>query len=55
MEVGLMIGRIVNLGATCALISTSDYASYFMLLGVVSLFFIPFYAKSKQLNDKNKV
>jgi CDP-diglyceride synthetase len=55
MEVGLMMGRIVNLAPTYALISTSDYASYFMLLGVVSLFFIPFYAKSRQPNDKNKV
>jgi MFS family permease len=55
MEVGLMMGRIANLAPTYALISINDYASYFMLLGVVSLFFIPFYAKSKQFNDKKKV
>lgn len=54
MEIGLMMGRIANLAPTYALISRNDYASYFMLLGVISLFFIPFYAKSKQSDDKNK-
>jgi MFS family permease len=54
MEVGLMLGRIVNLVPTYVLISRNDYSSYFMLLGVISLFFIPFYAKLKQPNNKNK-
>ena len=47
MEVGLMIGRIVNLAPTLGLLSVSNYSGYFMLLGVVSLFFIPFYAKCR--------
>jgi hypothetical protein len=48
MEVGLMIGRIINLAPTYILISKADYASYFMLLGVVSLSLIPFFIGSKR-------
>jgi MFS family permease len=48
MEVGLMIGRIINLAPTCIFISKADYTSYFMLLGVVSLFLIPFFIASKR-------
>ena len=48
MEVGLMIGRIINLAPTYIFISKADYTSYFMLLGVVSLFLIPFFIVSKR-------
>jgi MFS family permease len=48
MEVGLMIGRIINLAPTYTFLSENNYAIYFMLLGVVSLFFVPFFAKSKK-------
>jgi MFS family permease len=42
MEVGLMIGRIINLVPTYVFISEANYTSYFVLLGVVSLLLIPF-------------
>jgi hypothetical protein len=48
MEVGLMIGRTINLAPTYIFISKADYTSYFMLLGVVSLFLIPFFIASKR-------
>ena len=48
MEAGLMVGRIINLAPTYIFISKADYASYFMLLGVVSLFLIPFFIASKK-------
>ncbi len=48
MEVGLMIGRILNLAPTYLLMSEASYSSYFLLLGVVSLFLIPLYVLSKR-------
>jgi len=48
MEVGLMIGRIINLAPTFIFISEANYANYFIFLGVVSLFLIPFLAASKK-------
>jgi MFS family permease len=49
MEVGLMLGRLINLAPTYALISKNDYASYFVILGIASLLMIPFYIKTKKL------
>lgn len=51
MEVGYMIGRLVNLAPTYTLISKNDYVSYFTLLGLSSLLLIPFYIKSKRVID----
>jgi hypothetical protein len=50
MEVGLMIGRIVNLIPTLTLISNANYSGYFMLLGTVSLLLIPLYIISRKSN-----
>lgn len=47
MEVGLMIGRIINLVPTCIFLSTADYTSYFRLLGLSLLILIPFYVAAK--------
>lgn len=47
MEVGFMVGRIINLAPTYIFISEVNYASYFILLGVVSLFLLPLYIASK--------
>jgi MFS family permease len=41
MEVSLMIGRIVNLAPTYIYVANENYASYFTLLGIASLFLIP--------------
>ncbi|MEM3617814.1 MAG: MFS transporter [Candidatus Bathyarchaeia archaeon] len=49
MEVGLMLGRIVNLMPTFIFIPKGDYQSYFMLLGVLTLINIPFLAYNKRL------
>ncbi|MEM3789058.1 MAG: MFS transporter [Candidatus Bathyarchaeia archaeon] len=49
MEVGLMLGRIVNLIPTYIFIPKGDYQSYFMLLGVLALINIPFLAYNKRL------
>jgi len=48
MEVGLMIGRIINLVPTYLFISHAQYANYFMLLGIISLFLIPFFVLSQK-------
>jgi MFS family permease len=48
MEVGLMIGRMLNLAPTYLFISKADYASYFQLLGLVLPAMIPFYIASKR-------
>jgi len=53
MEMGLMIGRIINLVPTFVLISEANFASYFMLLGMISLSLIPFYFASKKVGTKN--
>jgi MFS family permease len=47
MEVGYMAGRIINLAPTYILLSKNDYAAYFILLGIASLFMIPFFIRSK--------
>lgn len=43
MEVGLMMGRVMNLIPTYFYINNSDYASYFRVLGLVSLLPMPLY------------
>jgi MFS family permease len=43
MEVGLMVGRVINLIPTYIFITTSDYASYFRVLSVASLLLMPLY------------
>lgn len=48
MEVGLMIGRIINLIPTYLLISEANYACYFALLGFASLTLTPFFAISER-------
>jgi hypothetical protein len=53
MEVGYMMGRLVNLAPTYILISRNDYANYFIILGIASLLLMPFYAKSKKAHIKN--
>lgn len=53
MEVGFMIGRILNLAPTYFYITAYDYTEYLMLLGVVSLFLIPFYFLSKKVKSGN--
>ena len=47
MEVGYMIGRLINLAPTYVLLSNNEYTAYFILLGIVSLFMIPFFILSK--------
>jgi len=48
MEVGLMIGRILNLIPTLVFIPTAEYASHFRLLGLVLFFMIPLYVISRK-------
>ena len=48
MEVGYMVGRIINLAPTYILLTNNDYAAYFILLGIVSLFMIPLFIRSKR-------
>lgn len=48
MEVGLMIGRILNLVPTLVFIPTAEYASHFRLLGLVLFFMIPLYVISRK-------
>jgi MFS family permease len=43
MEVGLMMGRVMNLIPTYFYINNSDYGSYFKALGLVSLLPMPLY------------
>jgi MFS family permease len=47
MEVGYMVGRIINLAPTYILLSSNNYATYFVLLGIASLFMIPLFIRSK--------
>ncbi len=47
METGLMIGRISNLPVAYLLISTTNYAGYFMTFGIVTLFMIPLYIAAR--------
>lgn len=54
MEIGLMIGRMINLVPTCFFISEENYLSYFRLLGVFTLSVIPFLAYSKHLDKEGK-
>jgi MFS family permease len=48
MEVGFMLGRIINLIPTYLFITINDYADYFKVLGFVSLFLIPLFMLSKK-------
>jgi uncharacterized membrane protein YccF (DUF307 family) len=50
MEVGLMVGRIVNLMPTCIFVSVGDYRGYFRLLGLLSLLVVPFLAYSRHVD-----
>jgi hypothetical protein len=47
MEVGYMGGRIINLAPTYVLLSKNDYAAYFALLGIASLFMILLFIRSR--------
>lgn len=55
MEVGLMIGRIINLAPTYIFISKADYRGYFTLLGAVILLVIPFLVYSKRFRSQNSM
>lgn len=48
MEVGLMIGRIINLAPTYLFVSQGNYASYFLSLGIISLGLVPFFVLSRK-------
>lgn len=48
MEVGLMVGRIVNLAPTYVFLSNNDFVGYFRLLGASSFLMIPFFLASKR-------
>jgi len=52
MEIGLMIGRMINLIPTCLFIPSGNYQSYFMLLGALALLLIPFFAYSKHMENQ---
>jgi hypothetical protein len=52
MEVGLMIGRMANLALTYIFLSELNYAGYFILQGVVSLFLIPLFVTLKQKHSE---
>ncbi|MEM2336281.1 MAG: hypothetical protein QXR79_01965 [Candidatus Bathyarchaeia archaeon] len=54
MEVGLMLGRIVNLVPTVLLLAKENYFGYFMLLGIFILLTIPFFVYSKHLYNNRK-
>lgn len=47
MEVGLMLGRIINLAPTYVFITKSQFSDYFLLLSIIPLFLIPPYAAAK--------
>ena len=51
MEAGLMVGRIGNLMPTYLLISQNNYAGYFMVFGIVTLFMVPLYIASKKTQN----
>jgi MFS family permease len=53
MEVGLMIGRFLNLAPTYIFLSVSDYASYFALLAIVCLSLIPLYVISTKISKQS--
>ncbi|MEM2970915.1 MAG: hypothetical protein QW270_00620 [Candidatus Bathyarchaeia archaeon] len=53
MEVGLMIGRLINLAPAYVFISAGNYQAYFMLSGIFSLFMIPFLVSSMALRKTN--
>jgi len=48
LEVGLMIGRTLNLAPTNIFISNANYTSYFTLLGLVWILIIPLYLIAKR-------
>jgi len=49
MEVGLMIGRIINLAPTYVFLSTNSYGNYFTLLAFASLLLIPLFILSTKV------
>jgi MFS family permease len=53
MEVGLMVGRIINLIPTYIFISSHNYASYFEILGAASLLPMPLYLLCAKYAYKN--
>jgi MFS family permease len=53
MEVGLMMGRIINLIPTYTFITAQDYSSYFRVLGIVSLMLAPLYLLCSRHLGKN--
>lgn len=52
MEVGLMIGRIANLAPTYFFLSANNYASYFILLALVSSSLIPIFIAFTKIQEK---
>jgi hypothetical protein len=48
METSLMVGRVMNLAPTYFLIPQASYASYFILLGAITLLLIPLYVMAKK-------
>ncbi|MEM2118910.1 MAG: MFS transporter [Candidatus Bathyarchaeia archaeon] len=55
MEVGLMVGRILNLAPTIVFIAERDYASYYKLSGIVLLLLIPLCVASTRRNSRNQL
>jgi MFS family permease len=53
MEVGLMVGRIINLIPTYIFISSHNYASYFEILSAASLLPMPLYLLCAKYAHKN--
>ena len=49
MEVGLMIGRTLNLAPTHIFITNNHFPEYFTILGCASLLLIPLYIISKKM------
>lgn len=54
MEVGLMIGRLINLAPTYVFISKTDYQGYFTLMGALILLVIPFAAYIKHVEKRTQ-
>ncbi len=54
VEAGLMVGRIANLLPTYLLISQNNYAGYFMVFGIVTLFMVPLYLATKRTQNTAK-
>ncbi|MEM2466460.1 MAG: hypothetical protein QXZ47_04095, partial [Candidatus Bathyarchaeia archaeon] len=52
MEVGLMLGRMINLVPTIIFIAEENYFSYFSLLGTFILLNIPFLVYGKHVEKE---